>query len=99
MDLMEPDGHRLAMWTFSSQSPGSFIRHFKTARRALQAIFLPRTNGGVGTPMGTLQGTEPYHALRYRSWYDDGLILNQAVVPLVISAAGQNAGYEFPRTL
>jgi hypothetical protein len=43
---------------------------------------------------GTLRGTEPHHALRYRALYDY-LRQHDAVVPLVISECA-HAGYQFP---
>jgi hypothetical protein len=53
--------------------------------------------GGVGMPVETLKGTQPYHALRYRRLYEY-LFKHDALAECIITEAGQSGGSTFPGT-
>ncbi len=104
MELAEADGLKLALFAASTGTPprpeddgGVAYENIKdTCLRARPGGHILSLHEYGGVPTGsTLRGTEPYHALRYRTLYD---YLRQfdAVVPLVISECAQNAGYQYP---
>ena len=103
MDLAEADGFRLAHYGCSTGNPPGVaeVFHMLPCLRAakLRGHYLAlHEYGGVGTDAFTLQGSSPYHALRYRHLYESILIPNQADPPLLITECGPNAGFQFPGT-
>ena len=99
MGLAELDGFRLGLFGTSTGNPpdSSYPAIARACQRAKGHghVMCVHEYGGVGTGMpGTLKGTQPFHALRYRRLYDYLRSVN-AVVPLVISEAGQEGGGEF----
>jgi len=104
MELAEADGLKLALFATATGTPKQPHEDGGVAYAAIKDTCLEAKRGGHIMSMheyggligsGTLRGTEPYHALRYRVLYDY-LRQHDAVVPLVISECAQNAGYQFP---
>ncbi len=103
MDLAEADGFKLSHYACSTGNPPNAA----AAREMLPCLKAGKQRGhylslheygGVGTPIPTLRGTQPYHALRYRALYETILIPNQADPPLIISECAQSGGYQFVGT-
>ncbi len=101
MDLAEADGFKLALYACSTGNPHNvatvmqMLPALRAAKRRGHYLSL-HEYGGVGGGYDTLQGTEPYHALRYRHLYESILIPNEADPPLVITECGQNGGAKYP---
>ena len=100
MDVVEADGYKLAHYACSSGNPPNaaaareMLPCLKAAKQRSHYLAL-HEYGGVGMPVETLKGTQPYHALRYRALYETILIPNQADPPLIISECSQSGGYLF----
>ena len=100
MDLAEADGFKLALYACSTGNPHNvaavmqMLPALRAAKRRGHYLAL-HEYGCVGGGVDTLQGTEPYHALRYRHLYESILIPNEADPPLVITECSQNGGAEF----
>jgi len=94
----EARGKRIGMYAFSTGNPPAeahtAIARACAALKSKGHILTSHEYGGVGVSIPTLRDTQPFHALRYRSLYAT-LKAQNAVVPLVISETGQNAGFEF----
>ena len=104
MDLVEPDGLKLALFSSSTGTPPLLSDDGGVAYGAIKDTCLRARQGGHilslheygGVPNGsTLRGSQPWHALRYRILYDY-LRQHDAVIPLIITECAQNAGYQFP---
>lgn len=106
MELAEPDGFRLALFSSSTGTPArpeddggvAYSTIKDTSLRAKRGghILSLHEYGGVGNPFATLEASVPYlHALRYRILYNY-LRRHDAVIPLVITETAQNGGYEYP---
>ena len=100
MDVVEADGYKLAHYACSTGNPPNaaaareMLPCLKVAKQRGHYLAL-HEYGGVGTPVETLKGTQPYHALRYRALYETILIPNQADPMLILSECAQNGGYTF----
>ncbi|HLF26050.1 MAG TPA: hypothetical protein VJG32_06925 [Anaerolineae bacterium] len=100
MDVVEPDGYVLSHYACSTGNPPNaaaarqMIPCLKAAKKRGHYLSL-HEYGGVGGPIDTLKGTQPYHALRYRALYETILIPSQADARLIISECAQNGGYQF----
>lgn len=100
MPLFEAAGKRIGMFAASTGNPPEpaytpIVRACAAAKERNKGHVLTlHEYGGVGVSIPTLRNTQPYHALRYRTLYER-LKQENAVIPLVVSEAGQNAGYEF----
>ena len=107
MDLAEADGFRLGLYGSSTGNPPrpedpdgaeaypAVVRACQRAKSHGNHVLTLHEYGGVGTDEPpTLQGTQPDHALRYRTLYAT-LKANCADCPLIISECGQNGGFEF----
>jgi hypothetical protein len=96
----EEESTRMGAWAFSSGNPpetwhAAIVRCCKALKeRNAGHVMTGHQYGGVNHPVNTLRDTEPFHALRHRELYRR-LRADDAVIPLIISEAGQNAGYEF----
>jgi hypothetical protein len=99
MDLVEPDGYRLALWSSSLGTPGE--QHYpEVARTCLRA----KSSGGHILALHeyafftTLMQDAPTSVVtRYRRLYNY-LATHGAVVPLALTEVGQGGGYEFVGT-
>jgi len=100
MELAEANGYTLALYACSTGNPprpeddggaayAAILSACKRARRG--GHFLSLHEYGLA---GTLRGTQPDLALRYRS-LATYLLEHDAMIPIVISECGQNGGYEF----
>jgi len=91
-------GKRIGMYAFSTGNPPleahTAIARACAALKSKGHILTSHEYGGVGVSIPTLHDTQPFHALRYRNLYAM-LKAQDAVIPLVISEAGQNGGFEF----
>ena len=100
MDIAEADGYKLSHYACSSGNPPNaaaarqMLPCLKEAKRRGHCLSL-HEYGGVGIPIETLKGTQPFHALRYRALYETILIPNGADPRLIISECSQNAGFRF----
>lgn len=99
MDLVEPDGYRLALWSSSLGTPAE--QHYpEVARTCLRA----KASGGHILALHeyafftTLMKDAPTSVVtRYRRLYDY-LATQGAVIPLALTEVGQGGGYEFVGT-
>jgi len=100
MELAEANGHTLALYACSTGNPprpaddggAAYAAILSACRRAQQGgHFLALHEYGLA---GTLRGTQPDLALRYRG-LATYLLERDAMIPIIISEAGQNAGYQF----
>jgi len=100
MELAEANGHTLALYACSTGNPprpaddggAAYAAILSACRRAqVGGHFLALHEYGLS---GTLRGTQPDLALRYRG-LATYLLERDAMIPLIISEAGQNAGYQF----
>mgnify|MGYP001609434270 CR=1 FL=1 len=100
MPLFEALGKRMGMFAFSTGNPpleaSTAIARACAAAKQRNAGHLLTSHeyGGVGVSIPTLRDTQPFHALRYHALYQ---VLREqgAIIPLVISEAGQNGGFQF----
>ena len=101
MDLVEPDGFRLANWACSVGNPPVSV-YGDVARTCARA----KAHGGhmlalheyaIWAESELLQDEVPSLVLRYRQLYNY-LAQEDAVVPLVLSEVGQGGGYNFVGT-
>lgn len=73
-------------------------RNSRMAADQAKHILTLHEYGGVGVSIPTLRDTQPFHALRYRRLVEMpevGLRANDAIIPIVISEAGQESGARF----
>jgi hypothetical protein len=107
MELAERDGYKLAVGSPAGGSPGSWDLwlqfYLPLLRRAAQGghIYSRHAYGGVESPQGdgllTKPGPAPADANAGRPFREAEFLRQQGIVtPMIITEAGQNAGYQFP---
>jgi hypothetical protein len=109
MDLVQGQRFRLAHYACSTGNPPNedavqqMIPCLRKTKQRGHYLSL-HEYGGVGMPVETLKGTQPYHALRYRALYTHYLRQPKdkpdqwADPPLIISECAQSGGYQFVGT-